>query len=264
MRSSLILAGFLTLPIYFVMNKFSGDAHAGLFPSDNNVQLMQVGAGCVTIKNNWNEDVQFCIGERLEVTSLITDAAWADIANIHLGLERKSQQGSVEGQIGDQAGVLSDHPVTSITYWSALKFANEVSLRHGFAPAYPLQDLSWSGEFAKGTLETADLSLEKVILHDNPFAEGFRLPNLKEMQYFVAYAVAHGDKFLDATGSTGEFLHGKNERISWWSKRSDRLDGYNVLVRGPNYMPWHSTEKELPGISPSTTGFRLVRAINPL
>ena len=48
-----------------------------------------------------------------------------------------------------------DNPVENITWWSALVFANKLSEKYGFKPAYDLSEITWKqGTRAEnGTLE---------------------------------------------------------------------------------------------------------------
>ena len=78
-----------------------------------------------------------------------------------------------------------DHPVENITWWSALKFANRLSEKHGLKPAYDLKGVTW----IKGTrAENATLLREKGEARMNKDyyqSEGYRLPTEAEQEYLL-------------------------------------------------------------------------------
>ena len=96
-----------------------------------------------------------------------------------------------------------DNPVENITWWSMLVFANKLSEKYGFKPAYDLSEITWKqGTKAEdGTLEVESESEgKKIKINANggvydPYikdiyyqAEGFRLPTEAEQEYILRAA----------------------------------------------------------------------------
>ena len=79
-----------------------------------------------------------------------------------------------------------DNPVESITWWSALVFANKLSKKHGLKPAYDLSDIKFKATTSAedGTLDHNSGKL-KVNGPDIYLTEGFRLPTEAEQEYVL-------------------------------------------------------------------------------
>ncbi|MCY4645174.1 MAG: SUMF1/EgtB/PvdO family nonheme iron enzyme [Bacteriovoracales bacterium] len=89
---------------------------------------------------------------------------------------------------GKQISLRPDHPVESVSFWSAIVFANRLSKKHGFKPAYDLEGVSWR----RGTKpEDGSLILRTGRIEINApgkdyyRAEGYRLPTEAEQEYML-------------------------------------------------------------------------------
>lgn len=94
-----------------------------------------------------------------------------------------------------------DHPVENITWWSALEFANRVSLNAGLDPVYDFRGVNFKKDTRAedGTLTSSNgggFDYDKFALMDG---EGYRLPTGQELTYALTTARARGNKpFEDA------------------------------------------------------------------
>jgi hypothetical protein len=87
-------------------------------------------------------------------------------------------------------------PMTDITWWSMLEFANQVSKLHGLEPAYSFDNIHFdpATSAAKGNLvpfgnvpdmgDLVKVNSKSGIYHE---ARGYRLPNLVEKKYLMNY-----------------------------------------------------------------------------
>ena len=86
----------------------------------------------------------------------------------------------------------NDFPLTNMTWWSAVTFANKLSLKHNLPIVYDLSAIKeWDGDAANGTLSPRNpIEAEQLWKVNAPNgdiyqAKGFRLPTIYE-QAFVA------------------------------------------------------------------------------
>lgn len=124
---------------------------------------------------NTNKSLEINLTNDIEVMSTkVTQKMWLDI----MGKNPSRFKGE------------NDYPVENINWWSALVFANELSKKHGFKPAYNLERIEWEKgtDAASGTLHPADeRNINPVLAESNPNiyeTEGYRLPTLAE-QIFI-------------------------------------------------------------------------------
>ena len=88
-----------------------------------------------------------------------------------------------------------DNPVESITWWSALVFANKLSEAHGLPPVYDLSEVVWSPgrQAADGTLSVprrgprrGPRSIKINVSNGDYYqAKGYRLPTRAEQEYIL-------------------------------------------------------------------------------
>ncbi|MBI1859345.1 MAG: SUMF1/EgtB/PvdO family nonheme iron enzyme [Deltaproteobacteria bacterium] len=71
-----------------------------------------------------------------------------------------------------------NQPVETVSWWSVLFFANEVSKLKGFKPVYDFTDVNFTGSAKDGTLNG---TIEKLKTDTN--ADGYRLPTEAEWEY---------------------------------------------------------------------------------
>ena len=89
------------------------------------------------------------------------------------------------GTMPKQAERGVDYPITNITWWSAVAFANKLSEKHNLPPAYPLAEVQdWEGNAAQGTLKPKDPKLAQLVfkfMAKNIYkSKGYRLPTVYE------------------------------------------------------------------------------------
>lgn len=113
-----------------------------------------------------------------------------------------------------------DHPVEKVTWWSVVEFANRLSIKNGFKPAYDLSGIEWKeGTSAEaGNLTPSNPKLANYFVTDNNKkiydTEGYRLPTLAEAEYVRK----------NLGRSQGKFYFGSDEEElawhAWFSKNS--------------------------------------------
>lgn len=88
-------------------------------------------------------------------------------------------------QVNDQIILMQpDHPVESVTWWSAIEFANLLSLKHGLQPVYNTDDIEYEGRLEDGSLRRVSGELRIEAPGGSVYqAEGYRLPTEDEWEY---------------------------------------------------------------------------------
>ncbi len=134
-------------------------------------------------------------GYNLEMMEeLVTQLAWVEEMGSNPSLN-KSGPGSIRLIINKKKRVelKPDHPVSQISWWSAIEYANRLSEQYGLVPAYDLDAI----EFREGSsAENGNLMLaraseaDKLTINSHSGkiedAEGFRLPTHAEMTYILS------------------------------------------------------------------------------
>ena len=114
-----------------------------------------------------------------------------------------------------------ENPVESITWWSALVYANRLSEKYGFVPAYDMSQIKWdpSTSAEKGTLMPQKNHKAKIKINaprgDYYLAEGFRLPTRSEQLYLFYKTGLKKSEFFALSG--GELLE-----IAWLRENSQK------------------------------------------
>ena len=92
---------------------------------------------------------------------------------------------------GQSIQIKPDHPVESMTWWSALVFANKLSQEHGLKPTYDLSDIVWDpGTRASNGTLLAKSGEIKINAPNGDYykSEGYRLPTEAEQEYMLRAA----------------------------------------------------------------------------
>ena len=128
--------------------------------------------------------------------TLVTEKHWVDVMgdNSWGNLPREN---SIPLKAGaKELRIKPNHPVSFITWWSALVYANKVSEMSGLKPVYDLRELQWKEgtSAAEGNLQAVRGEL-KIFANGeshSPFkedvyyqAEGYRLPTDAEQEYLL-------------------------------------------------------------------------------
>ncbi len=101
-----------------------------------------------------------------------------------------------------------NRPVESVTFWSALVFANKLSIKNGLEPAYDLSELKFKKgtSAARGTLEVVSGELHFNAPNENFYLTlGYRLPTNAEFEYLLRHQNIKGQEleyvWFDANSS---------------------------------------------------------------
>ena len=124
----------------------------------------------------------------------------------------KSADSEVLSFNGKNIELQPDHPVESVTWWSALVFTNRLSEKHGLPPAYDLSGITWDPDTRPedGTLlPVKDRAVNKIRVYVkgksyDPYkgetyyqVEGYRLPTKVEQEYMLrGGGKTKGDSFF--------------------------------------------------------------------
>lgn len=138
-----------------------------------------------------------------------------------------------------------DLPITHVSWWSMLAFANQLSKNNGYEPCYKLEELAkkipFIGDPAKGTFRPNGNVPEPNIFNAHLFIEeqiknsianeksGYRLPTDIEQEYVRS----------DRGRSKGDFFTNVDEsnleNFAWYSKNSSKPI-YEVAQLNPNII----------------------------
>ncbi len=135
----------------------------------------------------WSPQVSINLTNPIEVgVTHVTQMQWVELMGENPAVFGDGPYTSIELVNGKLVKMQADNPVENLTWWSALEFANRLSIKHGLKPAYDLHKV----KFLKGTsAEAGTLADEggKLIINapggDIYKAEGFRLPTDAESEY---------------------------------------------------------------------------------
>ena len=121
----------------------------------------------------------------------VTQKQWVEIMGENPSFFAEGEYSIVVNIHGKSIQMQPDNPVGNITWWSMLVFANKLSEKYGFKPAYDLSEITWKqGTRAEdGTLQVeSESESKKIKINANggvydPYikdiyyqSEGFRLP----------------------------------------------------------------------------------------
>ena len=218
------------------------------------IEFLPVGPGRFFMGEKKN--VEVTLTNSIEVMSTqVTQKQWVEIMGENPSRFSDGKDSIVVNIKGRPVRMRQDHPVESITWWSALVFANRLSEKNGLKPAYDLDGV----KFEKGTRAengTLKKSEGEVIFNKNYYlSEGYRLPTEAEQEYLLRA----GGK------SSGEYHFGdKQEDLqhhAWYDKNSGDtthpvgeltplvLEGQEFYDVHGNLLEWgmDSYDRPLPG-----------------
>ena len=123
------------------------------------------------------------------MSTAVTQGMWVEEMQENPAEIQRGQPFVVINSRGKSIKVQPDHPVQKITWWSAVEYANRLSVKVGLKPAYDLSAVQFEED---SSAEAGDLRAKfgeqnniKINAPDEDIyqAEGFRLPTNAEMEY---------------------------------------------------------------------------------
>ncbi|MFP4047658.1 MAG: formylglycine-generating enzyme family protein [Bacteroidales bacterium] len=117
----------------------------------------------------------------------------------------------------------SDHPVENVTWYDAVKYANELSEAEGLDKYYNISDIEYKGEDAEEYWEHPE-NIDDAEVEENEGANGYRLPTENEHEY-----AARGGKDGDATTYAGS---DDLDEVGWYRDNSDEANSDRDDDRG--------------------------------
>ena len=140
----------------------------------------------------------------------VTQKQWVEVMGENSSRFTAGKHSIVVNLNGKSIEMQPDNPVESVTWWSAIVFANRLSEKYGFKPAYDLSGITWKqgtraedGNLAAGSENGSG----KIKINTNggvhdPYsqdiyyqAEGFRLPTEAEQEFMLRAAGTANGKY---------------------------------------------------------------------
>ena len=142
------------------------------------------------------DQVEVELTHAFEMTATsVTQQQWfglmsANPAHFRSGADQVNLNSEISGTAGRAGAELiigqPDHPVENITWWSGLVFANQLSEKMGFIPAYDLSEIVFDGDAAQGTLKRISGKLKLNGLNNSIYAtQGYRYPTDAEYEFVL-------------------------------------------------------------------------------
>lgn len=143
----------------------------------------------IYVRKNPVLDTNIDLGHDFEISSTtVTQKQWVDVMGENPSYYTKGND-SISIKVGDKYIELQpDHPVESLSWFSAIIFANEMSKRAGFTPAYDISPLSFdpNTRASEGSLNIVDghFKFKANVIE----ADGYRIPSEEEYKFIMAVA----------------------------------------------------------------------------
>ena len=133
-----------------------------------------------------------------------------------------------------------DHPVESITWWSAAEFANRLSIKHNLKPVYDFSQIkAWEGSPEQGTYLPVDHNDSFKLMRINAEsediykAEGYRLPTMEEMTMVTS-------RFDNRDDAKDPMLNDRSIFDYGWFSENSNMSTHPVAERMPFVVDGHS------------------------
>ena len=155
------------------------------------MEFHRVNAGAFYMGNEKNKQ-RVKLTNPIEVMATpVTQAQWVEVMRENPSHFVKGDDSIVVSFNGKLVRMQPDNPVESITWWSALVFANRLSEAHGLPPVYDLSEVDEmpNTRVADGTLNVqrrGSRSIKINVSHGDYYqAKGYRLPTRAEQEYIL-------------------------------------------------------------------------------
>ena len=160
------------------------------------------------------------------MTTPVTQYHWAEVMGENPATFVDGERSEMITISGKTLKMQPDHPVESVTWWSALAFANKLSIRNGLRPVYDLSGVKFkpNTRAEDGTLEAEYKRSEetwkiKINAPDGDIyrAQGFRLPTEAEQEYLL-----RGAGVLKEQHPYGRGWSPGLRDIAWYNENSEK------------------------------------------
>ena len=137
--------------------------------------------------NKTDQKIRVIVPDFAMMETKVTESMWAEVMG---GIPKTT------GQFypfvlpnGKRVNIFPDMPVTAVSWWSVIEFANRLSILHGLEPVYLFnkEELAWIGQAEDGSLivrlnDSIDFNINAPD-GDVHRAKGYRLPTRAELEF---------------------------------------------------------------------------------
>ena len=176
------------------------------------------------------------------MNTLITEAMWVEVMDEPppIVLRGRRTFGQIESERksvvinGKNFSIWPDEPVSGITWWAAIEFANKLSIKKGLAPVYDTSQIVFDSatSLKQGNLLPipADFSRLKI----NEKQEGYRLPTMNEF----LFAATNRGTMPDISSAENKELLEQKQLVDFFNNSTALF--FTLMIDGKAFFDLHN------------------------